>query len=92
MAGLDDERALARLEHSWLEPPEYRYPTCDCGNHPKYDVLGRYFCECCISDIAEECLPFDSEWCEYCGEEGNEGYRVNGDFYCKDCFEKSFSI
>lgn len=92
MAGLDDERALARLEHSWLEPPEDRYPTCKCGNYPKYEVLGKYLCEGCVGDYVEEVLPFDEEECCGCGEMADEGYRIYDDFYCIPCFEKSFSI
>ena len=89
---LDDEWALARCENAWLSPPEYEDPRCQCGNRPKYQIGDEYVCEDCVDQFRELVLPFDNEYCEYCGEDADEGYRVNGDFYCLECFDKSFGI
>ena len=73
--------------------PEDIAPTCKCGEYPKYEVMGNLFCSSCIWDIAIEDLRNEDEWCEFCGDDSvEEGIRINGDFYCRDCFEKSYGI
>ena len=89
---LTDESALSRLEHSWLEPPYERMPTCKCGEYPQYEICNELFCDDCMSEVADYVLPFDAEECVNCEEMSDEGYKVYGDFYCLDCFKKQFGI
>ena len=87
-----DEMALARAESAWLRPPEYDEPTCACGEFPSYQIGERLYCSGCVWDRVSESLPFEDEYCEYCGDYSEDGVRVDGDYYCMECFEKAFGI
>lgn len=89
---IDNERAFARAERDWLTPPEYGDPKCECGNFPKYQIGNDYICEDCIDFFRESTFPENGEYCEYCGEDTNDGFRVRGEFYCTECFDRAFGI
>lgn len=91
---LRDNEAFERAENAWLRPPEYddEYPTCRCGEYPEYQIGEKLLCSGCVWDFVTESLPFEDEYCEYCGDYSEDGVRVDGDYYCKECFEKAFAI
>ena len=88
---LEASRIINHYGNKIVYPEDY-YPTCcNCNEYASYEVLGRYYCSSCIWEIAEEDERKEGEWCEYCGDDSaDEGIRIGGDFYCKECFEKSF--
>ena len=76
-----------------MKYPQDMAPICKCGEYPSYEVLGKLYCEGCIAEIAEECKRKPDEYCEGCGDDSAEdGIRLYGDFYCRECFNKNYSI
>jgi len=90
---LEAERIIGHHSNRIIYPTDY-YPTCrECNEFASYEVLGRYYCSSCIWDIAEEALPFEADYCEYCGEDiEGECIKIFGDFYHPECFNKSYEI
>ena len=88
---LEADRIIGHYSNRIIYPDDY-YPVCHkCDEYAEYEVLGHYYCSSCISDVAIEDERNEDEYCEYCGsDEETEGIRINGDFYCQECFEKSF--
>lgn len=88
---LEAERIIGHHSNRIIYPTDYYPICCECNEFASFEVFGKYYCSSCIWDIAEEDERKADEWCEYCGsEEETEGIRINGDFYCKECFHKSF--
>lgn len=89
---LEADRIIGHYSNRIVYPEDIA-PTCKCGEYPKYRVGNELFCEGCIGDVAMEVWRDMDEYCEFCGsDEEEEGIRINGDFYCRDCFEKSYGI
>ena len=90
----EQERIIGRYSNR-LEYPEDYAPVCKCRELAKYEIGNKYYCESCIWDIAEEVLPFEGGYCEYCGEDitdAEECIKINGDIYHFSCFESHYEI
>lgn len=81
--------SFLRAEHDYLTPPEYEVETCSrCDEEASYLINDETYCQYCIDLFSS--VPNENETCVGCDEEVEEGYRVNGDFYCKECFENHY--
>jgi hypothetical protein len=46
-----NEKMVDRLRDGWLDPPDEEEPEiecCMCNNPAEYEVMGDYYCECCL--------------------------------------------
>ena len=89
---IEAERIIGHFSNK-IRYPEDHAPTCKCGEYSKYRVGDELLCEGCITEYAEETLPFEGGYCEYCGEDiEGECIKIRGDLYHKQCFELSYGI
>lgn len=89
---LEQQRIIGHYSNR-IRYPEDSVPTCKCGEYPKYNVGEEYLCEGCISEYAEETLPFEGGYCERCGEDiEGDCIKIFGDLYHRECFERVYSI
>ena len=85
-------RIIGHYSNKVVYPEDYA-PTCKCGEYPKYKIGEELFCEGCITDIAEETLPFEGGYCERCGEDiEGDCIKIFGDLYHTECFEQAYAI
>ena len=90
---LTDERALQRLEHTWLEPPTDNAPLCSCCGLPADEVyfISYTYCEDCAKALHSMWVLDEPVECCCCDNEITEQYyEVSGDAYCESCFERYF--
>lgn len=89
---LEAERIIGHYSNKIVYPQDSQ-PLCCCGEYPRYDILGKYVCEGCVSDYATETLPFEGCYCERCGEDlDGECIKIFDDYYHRECFDKMYGI
>jgi formylmethanofuran dehydrogenase subunit E len=93
---LADESILARLEHSWLEPPYMKsnLPLCTCCGgeiDESYLLDGKHYCSDCAKEMYREWVDDDPVECDICGKLLDESYYNSaGEILCESCFKDSY--
>lgn len=82
--------AMSSWEQWYLTPPDDKELTCECGEPAEYIINDRGYCENCID--AFRVVPRDYTFCCMCEEEIDEGFSVDGECFCKECFEDSYKL
>ena len=85
-------RMTDRLRNEWLD--DDRSATCECSkcrSEAEVEVGGDYYCLSCARDEFHTCAE-ENEYCDCCGDELDDYYKVGNEKYCDSCFEQIFRI
>lgn len=90
---LEADRIIGHYSNKIKYPEDYYPMCCKCNEFAVYKIGKSYYCDGCITEVAEETLPFEGGYCEYCGEDiEGDCIKISGDLYHRECFERSYSI
>lgn len=88
---MSNEDSVMRSWEQWYTtPPDEPEEICECGNEAEYDIHNEPFCSVCIDRFRY--IPHNEVRCSVCDELIEEGYLIDGDPYCGDCFESVFHM